>query len=248
MVPTAGIVIIGDEILSGMVQDSNSFFMAGELRRVGIDTRHISVVGDDVDEIAREVKEISGRYAYVFTSGGIGPTHDDVTIPGIAKAFRVSLVIHDTLRDFLVKHFGLYLSPEQLRMAEVPEGAEVIQDNAIGLPLILFRNIYILPGIPEYLREKFHVITRLIFSGAPPVMKKVYLTEYESRIAPLLNEIVREFQNVKIGSYPAVHRKDYRVMVTMESRDEECLRSAVQSLLCGLSPDKIVRIDDQGVP
>ncbi|MFO0753907.1 MAG: molybdopterin-binding protein [Thermodesulfovibrionales bacterium] len=244
MVPTAGIVIIGDEILSGMVQDSNSFFMVGELRRIGIDVRHISVIGDNIDEIAREVKEIAGRYDYVFTSGGIGPTHDDVTIPGIAKAFRVRLVIHDKLRDFLVRHFGLCLSPEQLRMAEVPEGADAIQDKTIGLPLVQFRNIYILPGIPEYLREKFRVITRLIFSGAPPVMKKVYLVEYESRIAPLLNEIVREFQGVKIGSYPAVNRKDYRVMVTMESRDEECLRSAVRCLLCGLPPDKVVRVEE----
>ncbi|MBZ0155615.1 MAG: hypothetical protein K8I29_05280 [Alphaproteobacteria bacterium] len=244
MVPTAGIVIIGDEILSGMVQDSNSFFMVRELRRIGIDVRHISVIGDDIDEIACEVKEISGRYAYVFTSGGIGPTHDDVTIPGIARAFGVQPVIHEKLRDFLVKHFGFCLSPEQLRMAEVPGGAEVIQDKSIGLPLILFRNIYILPGIPEYLREKFHVITRLIFNGKPPGMRKVYLTEYESRLAPLLNEIVREYRGVKIGSYPAVNRRDYCVMVTMESRDEECLRSAVQSLLCGVPPGKVVRVEE----
>jgi molybdenum cofactor synthesis domain-containing protein len=240
---TAGIVIIGDEILSGMVQDTNSFFITRELRRIGIGVRRISVIGDDLDEIAREVGDFSTRFDYVFTSGGIGPTHDDITIPGIARAFQVNVVIDSHLRDFLDKHYGGAPTPEQLRMAEAPEGAEIIRDATIGLPLIKYRNIFILPGIPEYLKAKVMVITKVLFNEKPPLLKKVYISEYESRIAPALNEIVNAYKEVKLGSYPVVGSEEYRVMVTMESFDEERLNAALQQFLGGFTRDKIVGVD-----
>ncbi len=243
MIPTAGIIIIGDEILSGMVQDSNSFFMLRELRQIGISVRRISVVADDVYDIAKEVREFSAAYDYIFTSGGIGPTHDDVTIEGIARAFGVGSAIDGRLRAFLEKHFGKELTPAQLRMAETPEGADVIEDKRIGLPLICFRNIYILPGIPEYLREKFSVITTLLFNKKPPLLKKVYIAEYETQIAPVLNALVRSSKRVKVGSYPAVGGKDYQVMVTLESYEEEDLHSALRSILSGIPAQKIVRVE-----
>jgi molybdenum cofactor synthesis domain-containing protein len=243
MKKTAGIIIIGDEVLSGMVQDCNSAFMARELRRTGIEVRRISVISDDADTIAEEVGKFSARFDYVFTSGGIGPTHDDVTIYGIAGAFGVQPVINEHLRDFLRKVFGNNLSPAQLRMAEVPEGASAIRDETIGLPLIHFRNIYILPGVPRYLREKFHLIAKLLFNGGPPLMKKIYITEYESVITPLLNGVVAQHSEVKVGSYPAVEKSDYNVMITMESYSEERLNSAVRQFLENISPEKIVRVE-----
>ncbi|MEW5746744.1 MAG: molybdopterin-binding protein [Nitrospirota bacterium] len=241
---TAGVIIIGDEILSGMIQDTNSFFVTGELRRIGIALRRIAVIGDDIDTIADEVAAFSSRFDYVITSGGIGPTHDDVTIAGIAKAFGVAVVIDTHLRAFLERHYSGTPTPEQLRMAEAPEGASVIQDTTIGLPLIVFRNIYILPGIPEYFRMKVTVLARLLHGGKPPSVRRVYVTEYESRIAPLLNEIVRDFPAVKIGSYPVVGRSDYSVMVTMESYDEEALAAALSRITGGLSRDKILRVEE----
>lgn len=240
---TAGIIIIGDEILSGMVQDSNSPFMLKELRRMGIDARRISVINDDIDAIAAEVALFSARFDLVFTSGGIGPTHDDVTIYGMAKAFGAQVVFDEHLREFLERVFGPDLTPAQLRMAEVPEGAETIRDETIGLPLIHFRNIYILPGVPEYLRQKFNLIAKMLFSGGPPPVKKIFITEYESKITPLLNAVVAGHKNVKVGSYPAVESRDYKVMITMESRDEEQLNAAVRAFLAGMAADWVVRVE-----
>jgi len=239
---TAGIIIIGDEILSGKVQDYNSFFMAQELWSHGITLCRISIIRDSTDEIAEEVVDFAGRFDYVFTSGGIGPTHDDVTIEGIAKAFRVQPVIDEILKARLEKKQGS-LSSEQLKMAEVPEGAELVDDETLSFPLIKFRNVYILPGIPQLLRKKFLAIEKL-FDEPSIYLKKVYVDETESKIAPLLNEIVRKYEKVKIGSYPVLDNKDYTVMVTLESLDKEVLAEAFKSLLDLLSPGKLIRVEE----
>jgi len=243
MAKTAGIIIIGDEILSGKVQDLNSLFMAQELRQHGINLRRISVIPDDVQEIAKEVKEFSERFDYVFTAGGIGPTHDDVTIEGIAKAFGVRLILNDSIKKFLNKRYGKHLTPEQLKVAEVPNGAELIKDDTIAFPLLLFRNIYILPGIPEYLEKKFFVIEKL-FNEPPFLLKKIYIKEYEPEIAPLLNQIVRRHKNVKIGSYPVVGNKDYYLMVTLESMNEKNLNLALKDLIEKIPKKKVIKVED----
>ncbi len=242
MSKTAGIIIIGDEILSGKIQDLNSQFMVKELRLHGIDVRRISVVPDDVHEIAKEVKEFSERFNYVFTSGGIGPTHDDVTIESIAQAFNARIIFNDSIKKFLHDRYGRKLTPAQLKMAEVPEGAELINDEAIRFPLILFKNIYILPGIPEYLEKKFFVIEKL-FHEKPILLKKVYIKEYEPEVAPLLNKIVKHHKDVKIGSYPVVGNKDYYVMVTLESMDDNNLNSALDDLLKKIPKEKITKVE-----
>ena len=243
MAKTAGIIIIGDEILSGKVQDLNSLFMAQELRQHGINLRRISVIPDDVQEIAKEVKEFSERFDYVFTAGGIGPTHDDVTIEGIAKAFGVRLILNDSIKKFLNKRYGKHLTPEQLKVAEVPNGAELIKDDTIAFPLLLFRNIYILPGIPEYLEKKFFVIEKL-FNEPPFLLKKIYIKEYEPEIAPLLNQIVRRHKNVKIGSYPVVGNKDYYLMVTLESMNGKNLNLALKDLIEKIPKKKVIKVED----
>jgi FAD synthetase len=185
----AGIIIIGDEILSGKVQDYNAFFMAKELRSHGINLCKISVIPDSIDKIAEEVRNLSNEFDYVFTSGGIGPTHDDVTIESISKAFGVSPVINNTLKDLLEKKHA-NLSPEHMKMAEVPEGAELVNDGTLSFPLIKSKNIFIFPGIPELLRKKFFAIENL-FNEPTILLKKVYLNENESDIAPVLNEILK---------------------------------------------------------
>lgn len=240
---TAGIIIIGDEILSGKVQDCNSFFMAKELRLHGINLCRISILPDLIDEIAEEVSKFSNKFDYVFTSGGIGPTHDDVTIEGISKAFNVKPVINDTLKKLLEKRH-VNLTPEELKMAEVPEGAELVSDETLTFPLISFKNIFIFPGIPEFLRKKFSAIEKL-FNEPPIFLKKVYIHEYESDVAPILNEILTLHKNIKIGSYPVVDNRDYTVMVTLESLDEAILKSAFMNLLEKLPKEKIVRVEEQ---
>jgi FAD synthetase len=239
---TAGIIIIGDEILSGKVHDDNSFFMAKELWAHGIRVCRISIISDSIDEIAGEVRDFSRRYDYIFTSGGIGPTHDDITIEGISKAFDVRTVVHVTLKEILEKKLG-NLSPEQLKMAEVPEGAELVNDETISFPLIKFRNVFVFPGIPQLLRKKFLAIEKL-FNEPAIYLKKVYLNESESRIAPILNGIVGRYGNVKIGSYPEVDNKDYSVMVTMESPDEAALNLSFRELLSRIPEEKIARVEE----
>ncbi len=236
---TAGIIIIGDEILTGKVHDTNSFFLAQELRSRGIMLSRILVIPDIIDDIAREVRDFSARYDYVFTSGGIGPTHDDITIEGISKGFNVKPVIDGGLRRILEKKHK-DLTPARLKMAEVPEGAELIEDG-LTFPLIKFRNIYIFPGIPELLRKKFLAIADR-FTGPKIFLKKVYLKESESLLAPYLCEILDREKTVKIGSYPVVDNQDYSVMVTFECADEIALDSAVQLLLQKVSKEKIVRV------
>jgi len=236
---TAGIIIIGDEILSGKIHDHNSFFMAKELWLHGIHVRRICIIPDAVDEIAQEVISFSQMFDYVFTSGGIGPTHDDVTIEGISKAFNVKPAIHETLREILEQRHTTP-TPEQLKMAEVPDGAELVNDGTLAFPLIKFKNIFIFPGIPEFLRKKFSVIVNL-FHEPQILMKKVYVNENESNIASILNEILTHLNDVKIGSYPVVDNRDYQVMITFESLHEALLDSAVRMLLERLPQEKIVK-------
>ncbi|MBM4129124.1 MAG: competence/damage-inducible protein A [Nitrospira sp.] len=242
MPKTAGIIIIGDEILSGKIQDVNSQFILRELRRRGIDVRRICVIPDDIQEIAKEAKECSERFDYVFTSGGIGPTHDDVTIEAISGAFGVRTVCNDFMKKFLQEIYGEHLTPEQLKMAEVPEGSTLIGEGLIKFPLIQFKNIFILPGIPEYLVEKFYVLGEL-FDEPQILLKKVYIKEHEPELAPILNEIVRSHKNVKIGSYPVVRNTEYHVMVTLESLDDKCLSNALQNLIKKIPGVKIIRIE-----
>ncbi len=238
---TAGIIIIGDEILTGKVQDYNSFFMAQELWSHGIQLCRISIIPDIIDEIAGEARDFSSRFDYVFTSGGIGPTHDDVTIEGISKAFSVHPVVDATLQEFLTMKLGK-LSSEQLKMAEVPEGAELVNDENISFPLIKFRNVFILPGIPQLLRKKFLAIEK-IFNEPAVHLKKVYLNESESSVAPVLTDIVKRYKNVKIGSYPVIDNEEYSVMVTIESLDDMSLTTALKDLLEKVPAEKLVRVE-----
>jgi FAD synthetase len=230
MLKKAGIIIIGDEILSGRVQDCNSLFMAQRLRAGGVDLVRIAVIPDDAQEIAQEVGRFAGRFDYVFTSGGIGPTHDDVTIEGVSNAFGVRTVVDETLRLLLEKFYGEELSPERLKMAQVPEGARLIQDETLRFPLIACKNVFIFPGIPEFLKSKFLVIEK-IFQGPKIHLRKVYISEHESVIAPYLNEVVRGNTRVKIGSYPNVSgERGYRVMFTLESTDPAELDAALHMI------------------
>ncbi len=238
---TAGIIIIGDEILSGKVQDYNAFFMAKELWAHGIQLCRISIISDVIDEIADEVRKFSERFDYVFTSGGIGPTHDDLTIEGISKAFNVKTVTDPTLYEILFKKLG-NLSQEQLKMAQIPEGAELITEENLSFPLIKFKNIFILPGIPELLRRKFFALEK-IFNEPQIFLKKVYIQESESNLAPLLKDVLRLFKDIKIGSYPVLNISDYSVIVTIESSNEIVLQNAFNDLIKRLPKEKVFKIE-----
>lgn len=237
-IKTAGIIIIGNEILSGKVHDINSFFLTSELRALGVDVKRISVIPDDIDTIGRDAVEFSERYDYVFTTGGVGPTHDDVTIAGIAKGFGVKIVMHPEIKKILSLRYSGSFNNAIMKMTEVPEGAEIIFIEGMRFPAILFKNIFIFPGIPEYLRNKFSLIKERFRSSAF-FLKRLFLNAHESDIAEILNGVVSESKNVTFGSYPVLGKPEYRVIVTAESRSESSLNKAVDKLIKRL-PESIL--------
>src|SRR5215468_5910884 len=155
---TAAIVVIGNEILSGKSEDKNANFLIGELYRLGVALRRIVVIPDDVEDIARTVRECAANFDYVFTSGGVGPTHDDVTIEGVAKAFNRSVIRHPELEAMLRGYFGDGADEARLRMADMPEGSELIREKGLRWPVLATENVYVLPGVPELFRSKFEAI------------------------------------------------------------------------------------------
>jgi molybdenum cofactor synthesis domain-containing protein len=239
---TAGIIIIGNEILSGKVQDINSFYLACELRTLGVDVKQISVIPDEIDVIGKEAAEFSGRYDYVFTSGGVGPTHDDVTMAGIANGFNVKLIRHQDIENILLSRFSESINSAVLKMTEVPEGAEIIFREDMRFPVISFRNMFIFPGIPDYMKNKFNLIKER-FRCSEYFLRRIYLNSHESNIADILNLAVVENKDVIFGSYPVIGRPDYRVIITVESKSEKPMKKALDELINRLPEDIIVRVE-----
>src|SRR5512145_1095836 len=181
MPKTAGIILVGNEILSGKIADANAAYLCRELRALGVDVRRISVVPDEVPVIAPEVAAFSRAHDVVFTSGGVGPTHDDVTIEGVAVAMGLKVARHPMLVDILQRHFRDRLTESHLKMAEIPEGAELVGGETVRFPTVLVRNVYILPGVPEIFRAKFDAI-RERFRDQPIHLKNVFVTLGEGKL------------------------------------------------------------------
>jgi molybdenum cofactor synthesis domain-containing protein len=238
MAKTAGIVIIGNEILSGKVQEANAAYLVRELRLLGVDVKKIAVIPDDVDVIAAEVAAFSRQFDLVFTCGGVGPTHDDVTIEGIAKAFGRRVVRHPELERILRRRYGGELNEARLKLTEVPEGAVLVSEDGLWLPAVTIQNVYIFPGIPDLLRQKFERIKER-FRDRPYVLRKVYVKDSEGNIAAHLNALLRQFPELLLGSYPEIHNPDYKVMLTLESKDEAYVERALERLLTLLPPSSI---------
>lgn len=241
MPKTAGIILIGNEILSGKIQDANAVYLCRELRALGVDVRRISVIPDEVQLIAEEVVVFSREFDVVFTSGGVGPTHDDVTIEGVARAMGVKLVRHPLLVGLLERHFGEQLKDSHLRMAETPEGAELVGGETVRFPTILMRNVYILPGVPEIFRRKFEAI-REWFRDDPIHLRNVFVAIGEGTLADYLNRLLVDFPELLLGSYPEFSNPEYKVKVTLESRDRLYVEGALAEFLRRLPADALVKV------
>jgi len=239
---TAGIIIIGDEILSGKVHDSNSFYLASELRQLGVSLKRIIVIPDEPEIIGREAAVFSEQYDFVFTSGGVGPTHDDVTMEGIAKGFSAKLIRNHQLEDYFRSKYRERLNDALMKMAEVPEGSEIIDLGNMSFPLVLYKNIFIFPGIPEYLRNKFSRI-RERFRSPSFHLRRLLLNADESDIAAVLNAVVAESREVSLGSYPILGNPEYKIIVTVESKSENALSAAMEKLLDRIPGNIVVRVE-----
>jgi len=240
--PTAGLLVIGNEILSGKVTDTNSPYLAKELRELGVDLERILTIPDEVDLIAREVRAMSGAYDFVFTSGGIGPTHDDLTMEAIAKAFDREIEENASMIERMERAQGKPPNESQRKMAMIPADAALIDSGDLWFPIVVVENVHIFPGIPELLQKKFKSM-RERFRGIPFQLRRVYVTSRESDIAHSLNELLGEFPELMLGSYPRIGEEHFNVLLTLESRDQAYLERAVASLLERLPSDGIYKVE-----
>ena len=239
---TAGIAIIGDEILSGKFADENAAFLIGELRSLGVDLKRIVVIPDELDEIAATVTDLAARFDHVFTSGGVGPTHDDVTIAGIARGFGVRVVREPELERRVRAYWGAKLAEPNLRLADVPEGCELVFGKDQVWPVVAYRNVYILPGVPALFKRKF-VDIRDRFRTDPVTTARVYVDADEGQIAADLDLVVAAFPSVKLGSYPRFSERDFKILLTLEGRVASDVAGALAQLVDRLGP-RVVRRDE----
>ncbi len=236
--PTAGIVIIGEEILSGKVDEENGRHLVRELRALGLAVRRIEVIPDDVTEIVEAVRMLSGRFDHVFTSGGIGPTHDDVTLPALAEAFGMRLSRHPELERLIRASMGESMHERELRMADVPDGARLLYGEPPDMtrwPVVAVRNVMAFPGVPAIFRRKLAFVSPLL-RGSPIHSRAVFCREGEAAIAATLDAVVAEFPMVAVGSYPRIDAHDHKVKITIDGRDADAVARAAARLADRLGP------------
>ena len=242
MARTAGILVIGNEILSGKVVDTNSPHLCQELYALGVEVRRIVVAPDDIDIIAEDVSTFARQFDYVFTTGGVGPTHDDVTIEAVAQGMQRRVVVNPELEAILNERWSDRPEAPRIKMASVPEGAVLLMEPDLPIPVLQVNNVYIFPGIPQLFRRKFDSIKER-FRDLPYYGRQVYLTERESDFSHLMDQLVQEYPDLQLGSYPEVGNPEYRVKLTLESKDEAYLSQALDRLLHLLPSDYVRRVE-----
>jgi len=198
--PTACVLIIGNEILSGKTQDTNLQFLGFELAKLGIRLEEARVVRDIPDAIVKALNECRAKYTYVFTTGGIGPTHDDITIECVAQAFGVPLELNETIVE-MMKRSGRPINEARLKMARIPRGAALVENSA-SLPGFRIDNVFVFAGIPSIMRAMFVGAVPMLFKGTPILSASVDAYLREGDFAQALEELQRRHPDVEIGSYP----------------------------------------------
>jgi molybdenum cofactor synthesis domain-containing protein len=234
---TAALLVIGDEILSGRTQDKNVAQVALWLNDQGIRLAEVRVVPDEQARIVEAVNALRAGHDYLFTTGGIGPTHDDITVDAIAAAFEVPVIVHPAARQILVDYYRDRpggLTEARLRMARVPEGAELIDNPSSGAPGIRMGNVYILAGVPGIAAAMLHSLTGKLEGGKPMVSVTVGARAPESDVADLLRETEAAHPGVAIGSYPFFKDGRYGSNFVIRSEDGELAERTGEALAEGL--------------
>lgn len=248
--PTAALLLIGNELLSGKVQDANLIVLARDLRALGVRLDRVVMVLDDVETIAREVRELSSTHDWLFTSGGVGPTHDDVTLESVARAFEVPIERRSELESLLRNLYGERCTEGHLRMADLPAGAELVAEmdhdpdlvevhgKTLPWPATLVRNVFVLPGIPQIFQLKLSAVrARLRKLGAQAFVSYAVFTDMdEGHLKPLLDAVVARFPDVEVGSYPTWIGAPYRTKLTFDSCDASRVKEAADAF-CATLPE-----------
>lgn len=231
--PTAAMLVIGDEILSGRTRDANLHYLAGRLTEHGVDLREFRGVSDDHEVIVDAVRALSGRYDVVFTSGGIGPTHDDITADAVAAAFAVPIGVRADAREILEDHYartGVELNAARLRMARIPDGAALIENPISAAPGFRIGNVHVCAGVPKIFEAMVEAVLPGLSKGSPVISASVRVERPEGEIAQPLGEIAAAFPDLSLGSYPYIENGSYGANVVVRGLDADEVAKAVDEL------------------
>jgi molybdenum cofactor synthesis domain-containing protein len=232
-IPTAAVLLIGDEVLSGRTKDKNLGFIADYLTALGVDLKEARVVADDELDIVAAVNALRGRYTYVFTTGGIGPTHDDITADCIAKAFGVEISHHPEASAILIKHFeaiGREPNEARMRMARIPHGATLIENVVSKAPGFRLENVFVMAGVPKVMQAMMDAIAPLLSGGVKVISRTIRFEGGEGDIAKPLKDIQMQFPTLSIGSYPFESERGFNTNLVVRGRDENALEQAVEAV------------------
>ncbi|MDE3078817.1 MAG: competence/damage-inducible protein A [Paracoccaceae bacterium] len=231
--PTAAMLVIGDEILSGRTRDSNMHHLAGQLTRHGIVLKEARVVADEQPAIVAAVNALRAAYDHVFTSGGIGPTHDDITADAIAAAFGVTIDVRDDARAILAAHYaqtGTELNAARLRMARIPDGATLIDNPVSRAPGFSLGNVHVMAGVPSVFEAMVASVLPTLTGGDPLLSQNIRVMRGEGEIATALGALAAEFPDLSFGSYPFVRDGVYGTNLVVRGTDAVRLDAAMLRL------------------
>jgi len=239
--PTAAMLVIGDEILSGRTRDSNMHHLAQVLSARGIDLTEARVIGDDTEAIVTALNALRAAVTHVFTSGGIGPTHDDITADAVARAFGVGIDIRDDARAMLEAHYagsGHAINAERLRMARIPDGATLIENPISGAPGFTIGNVHVMAGVPRIFEAMVQSVLPRLTGGRPLLSRSVEIRRPEGDISAPLREFAARHPELAIGSYPYLRDGLLGVNVVLRGPDAKALDQALAEML-RLFPDAV---------
>ncbi len=240
---TAAALIIGNELLSGKIADANVVVLARALRSLGVVLRRVVMVLDEIEVIAEEVRVLSASHDWLFTSGGVGPTHDDVTIDAIARAFDTHVVTSEPMERLLRAYYGEKVTEGHLLMARIPHGARLASTASMPWPTVIMSNVWILPGVPEIFQAKVPLIHQELGADVPFVSHAVFTTLDEGTLKPMLDRVVSEHPDIEIGSYPRWSGLEYRTKLTFDGLDATRVRAARDAFAASLPEEAVVRVE-----
>jgi molybdenum cofactor synthesis domain-containing protein len=230
---TAAVLVIGDEILSGRTKDKNIGYIAEYLTALGIDLKEVRVVGDEEAEIVAAVNALRSRYSYVFTTGGIGPTHDDITADSVAKAFGVSIDVDPRAHALMKAAYdkrGIEMTPARLRMARIPAGGDLVANALSVAPGFKIGNVIVMAGIPSVMQVMLDAVTPMLKTGRKMLSDTIELYRPEGEIGDMFGAHQKEFPDVSMGSYPFNREGRFGTHLVLRSTSAERLAEAMAGL------------------
>jgi molybdenum cofactor synthesis domain-containing protein len=230
---TAALLVIGDEILSGRTKDKNIGYIADHLTAIGIQLKEVRVVPDEEPEIVAAVNALRARYTYVFTTGGIGPTHDDITSDAVAKAFGVGIDVDERALAPMKAYFerrGVELTPARLRMARIPFGADLVENSVSIAPGFMLGNVVVMAGIPAIMQVMLDAATRYLKTGKKMLSAALDLRRPEGEIAGMFEDLQKRYPDVPMGSYPFIRDGKPGTQLVLRSTDAARLAAAENDL------------------